>query len=87
MNEPGNVAKCGGLIDKRMDRRAGGHIDGRNRHLIAGILENLGRCFGILLMKVSQHDMLADTDAARDGLTDLARPDNNDDILHGNSSG
>ena len=58
------------------------HVDGCRAHLEAGVAQHVGRRGGVLRAHVRQQHMLSDADAPRDGLTDLAGADEDDDVLH-----
>ena len=61
---------------------ARGDVDGRDAHLIAGVGHDLGCCVRVRLAAVGEHDVLPDSDPTRDGLTDLAGSDDDNDVLH-----
>jgi hypothetical protein len=50
-------------------------VNGRDAHLVVGIGHDLGCRVRVRLAAVGEHDVLADADAACDGLTDLAGSD------------
>ncbi len=83
MDEPDHLADARRLADQCQYRLARRYVNGRDAHLVAGTGHNLGRRVRIRLAAVGEHDVLADADAACDGLTDLAGSDDNDDVLHG----
>src|SRR5580765_2771338 len=82
MDEPGDVAQCRGGFNKGMYGFARGHVHGRDAHLVTGVLQNFGRCVGIVPAHVSQQEMLADTDAPCDCLADLTWSDDDNDVSH-----
>jgi hypothetical protein len=47
--------------------------------LVSGVGHDVGCCVRVGLAAVGEHDVLPDADPARDGLTDLAGSDDNDD--------
>ena len=51
-------------------------------HLVASVRHDIGCRFRVGLVAVGEHDVLSDSDPARDGLTDLAGSDDDNDILH-----
>ena len=82
VDEPDDLGDARRLADQCDDGLARGYVDGRDAHLVAGIGHDLGCRVRVRLAAVGEHDVLADADAACDGLTDLAGSDDNDDVLH-----
>jgi len=80
-----DFAKCGGGFSKGLDRLARRHVDRFSGHLEGCVLKYLGSRFGILPAHVSEDDMLADPDAAGNGLADLSRSYDNYDVPSWNS--
>src|SRR5512143_223540 len=86
MDESGDLTQIRGRFDERMDGLARRRINRRDTHLVAGVPHALRCRLGVATMKVSQEDVLADTDPPGDRLADLAGPDDDDDVPHDESS-
>ena len=79
---PGDRAQTRCRLDERVHRVPGGHVDRRDAHLVPAVAQHLCRRDGVVHPQVGQQDMLPDADAPRNGLADLAGPDDNDDVCH-----
>src|ERR1019366_10470822 len=86
MDQSDDLAETGGCLGQRVDGLARGHVDRRDAHLVPGVAEDLRRGVRVLCAHVRKQDMLADANAARDRLANLARSDDNDHIAHSQSS-
>ena len=62
-----------------------GYVDRRDARRVPGVLQDICRRIGVVRPHISQEDMLADTDSARDSLADLPSPDDDDHASHGES--
>src|SRR4029450_3846481 len=82
MDQSSYLAQTRAGLDECMNGRARGRVDRRNAHLVAGVRQDLRRRLGVVLTQIRQQHMLADADPPRDGLTDLARTDDHDDVAH-----
>ena len=67
-------------LHKRLDAGSGGALDRRRTDVEARVEENLCRSLCVLLLDVSEQDMLACTDQPHDGLTDRTCSDAYDHI-------
>jgi hypothetical protein len=82
VNESDEVAHARRLGDQRTHRLSRGHVDRRDAHLVASVRHDIGCRFRVGLAAVGEHDVLSDSDPARDGLTDLAGSDDDNDVPH-----
>ncbi len=82
MHQAVNVAHGARLADERLDRRAVGDIDGRRRHLEAGVAEGLGGGVRVFLAQVGKEDALARTDSSRNRLPNGAGADHHIHSCH-----
>jgi hypothetical protein len=86
VNQPDDLPDTGGLADQSDHCLARGDVDGRDAHLVASVGHDLGCRLCVGVAAVGKHDVLPDADPARDGLTDLASSDDDNDVLHGSAS-
>ena len=70
------------LPTSRTHRLARRHIDGGDAHLVTGVRHDLGCRVRVGLAAVSEDHVPADAHSARDGLADLARSNDDDDVAH-----
>jgi hypothetical protein len=82
MDEADDLADVGGRLYQRMHRVARRHIRSRDAHHVTSVGEHVCRRFRVVCAQVSEQEVLADTDPPRDGLTDLAGANDDDDALH-----
>jgi hypothetical protein len=82
MDQSGDLTQIPRRLDERANIRARGHVNRCDAHLVSGVRQHLRRSVCVVLTKIGQQNVLADADASRDRLTDLTRPDDDDDVLH-----
>lgn len=82
VDEGCDVAVRGGRLHERVNRVAGGHVDGRGAYVEPGVAHRVGGCVGVGLLEVGEHDVFAGADAPGDCLPDRARSDDDDDSAH-----
>jgi len=86
MNESRNVPKSLCRLHERIHALARGRIDRRDTYFVSDVAQDFCGRIGVVQPHVGQQDVLADTNATRDGLTDLTRSDDDNDLTHGSSS-
>jgi hypothetical protein len=82
MDEAGDVAES-----RRFPPRAHGQALARTRHgcrahVIAGVAQDFGCGLGVGLAAIGEQHVLADSNTARDRLSDLSSADDDDDVVH-----
>jgi hypothetical protein len=82
MDEAGDVAEPRRFRRERMDRLSRGHVNGCRAHVIAGVAQDFGCGLGVGLAAIGEQHVLADSNTARDRLSDLSSADDDDDVVH-----